>query len=80
MEELMELFSTPGFDPVEFTRLQIEAFNRLYNNQLYEYYHSAGLRFEAELFYGRLISLINNCLQFHFQGPSASPRSEIQTC
>jgi hypothetical protein len=55
MEELMELFSTPGFDPVEFTRLQIEAFNRLYNNQIYEYYHSAGLRFEVELFYGRLI-------------------------
>ncbi|MEZ4998554.1 MAG: hypothetical protein R2758_14190 [Bacteroidales bacterium] len=46
-----ELFNTPGFDPVEFTRLQIEASNRLYNNQLHEYYHSAGLRMEADLLY-----------------------------
>lgn len=64
MQKLMELFSTPGFDPVEFTRLQIEAFNRLYNNQLYEYYHSAGLRFEAELFYGRLIPSLTTVCNF----------------
>jgi len=64
MEELMELFSTPGFDPVEFTRSQIEAFNRLYNNQLFEYYHSAGLRVEAELFYGRLIPSLTTVYNF----------------
>jgi len=64
MAKLMELFSTPGFDPVEFTRLQIEAFNRLYNNQIYEYYHSAGLRFEAELFYGRLIPSLTTVYNF----------------
>jgi len=64
MAMLMELFSTPGFDPVEFTRLQIEAFNRLYNNQIYEYYHSAGLRFEAELFYGRLIPSLTTVYNF----------------
>ena len=64
MEEMMELFSTPGFDPVEFTRLQIEAFNRLYNNQLYEYYHSAGLRFEAELFHGRLYPSLTTVYNF----------------
>ncbi len=64
MQQLMELFSTPGFDPVEFTRLQIEAFNRLYNNQIYEYYHSAGLRFEAELFYGRLIPSLTTVYNF----------------
>jgi len=58
MQQLMQLFGTPGFDPVEFTRLQIEAFNRLYNNQLHEYYHSAGLRLEADLLYGRLIPSI----------------------
>ncbi|MCU0460154.1 MAG: hypothetical protein MUE37_13810 [Bacteroidales bacterium] len=55
MQQLAELFNTPGFDPVEFTRLQIEAFNRLYNNQMHEFYHSAGIRMEADLFYGRLI-------------------------
>jgi hypothetical protein len=64
MEQLMQLFSIPGFDPVEFTRLQIEAFNRLYNNQLFEYYHSAGLRFEAELFYGRLIPSLTALYNF----------------
>lgn len=64
MQKLMQLFSTPGFDPVEFTRLQIEAFNRLYYNQMHEYYHSAGLRLEAELFYGKLIPSITAVCNF----------------
>ncbi len=64
MQQMMELFNTPGFDPVEFTRLQIEAFNRLYNNQLYEYYHSAGLRLETDLLYGRLIPSITTVYNF----------------
>jgi len=64
MQQMMELFSTPGFDPVEFTRLQIEAFNRLYNNQLHEYYHSAGLRLEADLFYGRMIPSVTTMFNF----------------
>jgi hypothetical protein len=64
MQQLAELFNTPGFDPVEFTRLQIEAFNRLYNNQIHEYYHSAGLRLEADLFYGRLFPSITTTFNF----------------
>ncbi len=64
MQQLAELFNTPGFDPVEFTRLQIEAFNRLYNNQLHEYYHSAGLRMEADLLYGRLIPSVTTVFNF----------------
>jgi len=64
MQQLMELFSTPGFDPVEFTRLQIEAFNRLYNNQLHKYYHSAGLRMETDLLYGRLVPSITAVYNF----------------
>ena len=64
MQLLMELFNTPGFNPVEFTRLQIEAFNRLYNNQIYEYYHTAGLRFETDLFYGKLIPSITTVYNF----------------
>lgn len=64
MQQLMALFSTPGFDPFEFTRLQIEAFNRLYNNQLHEYYHSAGLRIETDLLYGRLIPSITTVYNF----------------
>ncbi len=64
MQQLAELFNTPGFDPVEFTRLQIEAFNRLYNNQLHEHYHSAGLRMEADLLYGRLIPSVTTVFNF----------------
>ncbi|MRR21466.1 hypothetical protein EG830_00605 [bacterium] len=64
MEELMELFSTPGFDPVAFTASQIESFNRLYNNQLYEYYHAAGMRAEVDLFYGRLIPSLTTVYNF----------------
>lgn len=64
LEQLAELFNTPGFDPVEFTRLQIEAFNRLYNNQLHEYYHSAGIRMEADLFYGRVIPSVTTLFNF----------------
>ncbi|MDX9773010.1 MAG: hypothetical protein RBT02_06250 [Bacteroidales bacterium] len=54
LAQLAELFNTPGFDPVEFTRMQTEAFGRLYNNQISEYYHSAGLKIEADLMYGRM--------------------------
>jgi len=61
---LAALFSTPGFDPVEFARLQTEAFNRLYNNQLKEYYHSIGLRIEAETFYGKLIPSLTGIYNF----------------
>jgi hypothetical protein len=61
---LAELFNTPGFDPFEFTRMQTEAFGRLYNNQMHEYYHSAGLRFEAELLYGRLIPSVTAIYNF----------------
>lgn len=70
---LAELFSTPGFDPVEFTRLQIEAFNRLYNNQLHEYYHSAGLRMETDLFYGRLIPSVTTVYNFTSEDLTVRP-------
>jgi hypothetical protein len=61
---LAELFNTPGFDPFEFTRMQTEAFGRLYNNQMHEYYHAAGLRFEAELLYGRVIPSVTAIYNF----------------
>ncbi len=64
MQQLAELFNTPGFDPAEFSRLQIEAFNRLYNNQMHEYYHSAGIRMEADLFYGRVIPSVTTLFNF----------------
>lgn len=64
LNELAALFATPGFDPVEFTRLQTEAFGRLYNNQVKEYYHSAGLRFEADMFHGRLTPSVTSIYNF----------------
>ena len=64
LSQLALLFQDPLFDPNEFLRLQTEAFNRLYNNQLKEYYHSAGLRIEAETLYGRLIPSISGIYNF----------------
>lgn len=64
MSQLELLFSTPGFDPVEFIRMQTEAFGRLYNNQVNEYYHSAGLRLEADLMYGRLMPSVLTMYNF----------------
>ncbi len=64
LAELSELFGTPGFDPVEFTRLQTEAFVRLYNDQLKEYYHKAGLRIETDLLYGRLVPSVTAMYNF----------------
>jgi hypothetical protein len=58
MAALGALFGNPEFNPVEWVRLQTEAFNRLYNNQLQEYYHSVGIRIEAETLFGRLIPSI----------------------
>jgi hypothetical protein len=45
---------TPGFDLSEYIRQQVSAFNRLYNYQLKEYYHSLNGRIESDLLYGRL--------------------------
>jgi hypothetical protein len=53
--KLVELFLTPGFDPHDYVRQQVAAFNRLYNYQLEKYYHSAGLRVDADLIYGKMI-------------------------
>ncbi|MCU0379411.1 MAG: hypothetical protein MUC78_14260, partial [Bacteroidales bacterium] len=64
LEELYELFMTPGFDPVEYARLQTEAVNRLYNYQMKEYYHSAGVRLEAEFLYGKLIPSVSAVYNF----------------
>lgn len=53
--ELMQYFSKPGFNPEDYIRQQVGALNRLYNYQLEQYYHSAGLRVEADLVHGKLM-------------------------
>ncbi len=62
--QLAQLFSDPLFNPEEFLRLQTEAFNRLYNNQMEEYYHSAGFRIEAEMLYGRVVPSLSGIYNF----------------
>ncbi len=54
MSQLATLLATPGFDFNEYLRQEVAAFNRLYNYQLERYYHSAGIRIESDLFYGKL--------------------------
>jgi hypothetical protein len=53
--QIAALLAIPGFDMEYYVRQQVKAFNRLYNNQLKQYYHSAGLRVEAEMLYGKLL-------------------------
>ena len=53
--ELAELLSITGFDLESYVRQQVGSFNRLYNYQLEKHYHSAGIRIEADLIYGKLI-------------------------
>jgi len=52
--KLAELFLDPGFDPEEYVRSQVAAFNRLYNYQLEKFYHSAGVKIDADLLYGKI--------------------------
>jgi len=52
--KLAEMLAIPGFDLNEYVRQQVSSFNRLYNYQLEKFYHTAGLRIEAELLYGRI--------------------------
>lgn len=44
----------PGFDLNEYVRQQVNSFNRLYNYQMERTYHSAGLRIETDLGYGKI--------------------------
>jgi hypothetical protein len=53
-ETLAQMVITPGFDLESYIQQQVGAFNRLYNYQLEEYYHTGGIRIEANLVYGKL--------------------------
>jgi hypothetical protein len=61
---LAGLLSIPGFDFEGYIRMQVGAFNRLYNYQLEKVYHSAGLRAETDLFYGKLTPSITTLYNF----------------
>ncbi len=61
---LAELLAIPGFDLEDYVRKQVGAFNRLYNYQLEKTYHSAGIRLEADMFYGKLAPSIFTMYNF----------------
>jgi len=52
--QLAILMADPDFVLEDYVRQQVGAFNRLYNYQLERSYHSAGIRIETDLFYGKL--------------------------
>jgi len=62
--QLAILMAEPGFDLNEYVRQQVGAFNRLYNYQLERSYHSAGLRVETDLFYGKLMPAVTALYNF----------------
>lgn len=55
LAKLAMMMSNPEFDINEYVRQQVSSFNRLYNYQLERTYHSAGLRIETDLLYGKLV-------------------------
>jgi hypothetical protein len=62
--QIAAFLATPGFDIEDYVKLQVGAFNRLYNNQLNQYYHVAGLQVEAELLYGKLLPSVMTLYNF----------------
>lgn len=61
---LAQMMAVPGFDLREYMRQQTGAFNRLYNYQLEEWYHSAAIRIEADLAYGKLTPSLTGLYNF----------------
>jgi hypothetical protein len=53
--KLAELLAVPGFDINDYVRQQVGAFNRLYNYQLKQSYHTAAIKIERDLHYGIII-------------------------
>jgi len=61
---LAVLLAIPGFDLQDYVRQQVGSFNRLYNYQLEKSYHSAGLRVETDLLYGKLTPSVTALYNF----------------
>ncbi|HBC77431.1 MAG TPA: hypothetical protein DEO60_03800 [Bacteroidales bacterium] len=62
--QIAAFLAIPGFNIENYVKLQVEAFNRLYNNQLKEYYNSAGMRVEADMLYGKLLPSVMTMYNF----------------
>ncbi|TFG42946.1 MAG: hypothetical protein E4H43_02410, partial [Bacteroidia bacterium] len=62
--QLAALLAIPGFNIEDYVKLQVGAFNRLYNNQLNQFYHSGGMRVEADFLYGMLLPSVMSLYNF----------------
>ncbi len=76
--QLAALLSVPGFDVEDYIRQQVGAFNRLYNYQLKRYYHSAGLRIESDLLYGKLQPSVFAMYNFNSRDLIVIPEMKIK--
>jgi hypothetical protein len=62
--QLAQFLATPGFDIEAYVKQQVGAFNRLYNNQLKESYHTGSLKVVAEILYGKLLPSVITMYNF----------------
>jgi hypothetical protein len=76
--QMAAMFAIPGFDPEALVKQQVASFNRLYNYQLNEYYHSAGLRVEAEFLYGRFLPSLFTIYNFTSRDLLIIPEMKIK--
>jgi hypothetical protein len=76
--QLAELLAIPGFDLNEYVRLQVGAFNRLYNYQLKETYHSAAFRAETEMAYGKVLPSVMGMFNFTTRDLLVIPEIKIK--
>jgi hypothetical protein len=65
--KIAEMMTVPGFDMQEYLRQQVGTFNRLYNYQLKEFSHSASLKAEAEIGYGKIIPSVITTYNFSYR-------------
>lgn len=61
---LAALIAVPGFDMGEYVRQQVASYNRLYNYQIEKTYHSAALRIERDMFYGKMTPSVVSMYNF----------------
>lgn len=61
---LAQMLAIPGFDLEDYMLQQVRSFNRLYKYQLKEYYHTAGIRIETDLAYGKLLPSVFTTYNF----------------
>ncbi len=78
LAKLSEMLSLPGFDLEDYVREQVGAFNRLYNYQMKETYHSAGFRAEAELAYGKVLPSLFGMFNFTTRDLLVIPEIKIK--